>query len=92
MARPSANGSANGSASGEKLTANAEPTSKKSMAGNKTDYRRWRMLDIKGRQTWHYLVDDEDVAEWPQTTADKYYLGLPTVRALQFEYSYAFFY
>lgn len=46
---------------------------------SKTDYSRWRLLDEKGRQTWHYLEDDEEVKKWPQTTADKYFLGLPTV-------------
>ncbi|CAG7969458.1 unnamed protein product [Penicillium nalgiovense] len=43
----------------------------------KTDYTRWRMLDEDGKHTWHYLDDDEAVAKWPQTLADKYYLGLP---------------
>lgn len=47
---------------------------------SRTDYSRWRMLDEKGRQTWHYLDDDEKAKEWPQTTADKYFLGLSTVR------------
>jgi lanosterol synthase len=46
----------------------------------RTDYSRWRLLDERGRQTWHYLEDDEDGEEWPQSTADKYFLGLPTVR------------
>lgn len=45
----------------------------------KTDYTRWRMLDEDGKHTWHYLDDDEVVAKWPQTLADKYYLGLPLV-------------
>jgi lanosterol synthase len=37
------------------------------------------MLDEDGKHTWHYLDDDEAVAKWPQTLADKYYLGLPLV-------------
>lgn len=45
----------------------------------KTDLRRWRLLDEQGRQTWHYLRTDEEVKEWPQSTADKYFLGLPIV-------------
>ena len=45
----------------------------------RTDYSRWRLLDERGRQTWQYLEDDEDVAEWPQSTVDKYFLGLPIV-------------
>lgn len=45
----------------------------------KTDYTRWRLLDEDGRHTWHYLDDDEVARKWPQTLADKYYLGLPLV-------------
>jgi lanosterol synthase len=52
----------------------------------KTDMGRWRMLDERGRQTWHYLEDDEEAKKWPQSTADKWYLGLQTVRS-QFLYS-----
>ena len=47
-----------------------------------TDLRRWRLLDDRGRQTWHYLETDEEVKEWPQSTADKYFLGLPLVGTL----------
>ncbi|KAI9707584.1 MAG: Lanosterol synthase (Oxidosqualene--lanosterol cyclase) [Candelina mexicana] len=43
----------------------------------KTDYERWRLLDVKGRQTWHYLESDEELKEWPQSIADKYHLELP---------------
>lgn len=45
----------------------------------KTDYSRWRLLDESGRQTWHYLTDENEVKAWPQSIADKYHLGLPTV-------------
>jgi lanosterol synthase len=45
----------------------------------KTDYSRWRLLDERGRQTWQYLRTDEEVKKWPQSVADKYHLGLPTV-------------
>lgn len=45
----------------------------------RTDYSRWRLLDDRGRQTWEYLETDKAVREWPQSTADKYFLGLPTV-------------
>lgn len=51
----------------------------------KTDYSRWRLLDERGRQTWHYLEDDDDVRTWPQSIADKYHLGLPTVMLLIYE-------
>ncbi|EAQ86439.1 hypothetical protein CHGG_07692 [Chaetomium globosum CBS 148.51] len=43
----------------------------------RTDYSRWRMRDDQGRHTWRYLEDDEEAKNWPQTTADKYFLGLP---------------
>lgn len=45
----------------------------------KTDYSRWRLLDDRGRQTWHYLESEKENNEWPQSVADKYHLGLPTV-------------
>lgn len=45
----------------------------------KTDYARWRLLDDRGRQTWHYLESDEDNQKWPQSVAEKYFLGLPMV-------------
>ena len=51
-------------------------------ADEKTDYSRWRLLDDRGRQTWHYLKTDKEMKEWPQSAADKYFLGLPTVRNL----------
>ncbi|KAL2830617.1 terpenoid cyclases/protein prenyltransferase alpha-alpha toroid [Aspergillus cavernicola] len=41
------------------------------------DRSRWRLKNDNGRHTWHYLEDDEAVRLWPQTLADKYYLGLP---------------
>jgi hypothetical protein len=47
----------------------------------KTDYSRWRLLAESGRQTWHYLTEDAAVRKWPQSIADRYHLGLPTVRA-----------
>lgn len=46
----------------------------------KTDYSRWRLRDDDGRQTWHYLESDEENEKWPQSVADKYFLGLPTVK------------
>lgn len=55
------------------------PTSKRTKLRSRTDYSKWRLLDEKGRQTWHYLADDESAEKWPQSTADKYFLGLPTV-------------
>ena len=49
------------------------------LLNQKTDYSRWRLLDQQGRHTWHYLTTDEQMKAWPQTTADKYCLGLPSV-------------
>ena len=46
----------------------------------KTDIYRWRLLDEQGCQTWHYLESDEETKAWPQSIADKYFLGLPLVR------------
>lgn len=46
----------------------------------KTDFTRWRLRNDRGVQTWHYLQSDEEVQAWPMTTADKYFLGLETVR------------
>ncbi|KAI0906077.1 oxidosqualene:lanosterol cyclase [Ustulina deusta] len=43
-----------------------------------TDRTRWRLLDESGRLTWHYLEDDEAAEKWPQSTADRWYLGLDT--------------
>lgn len=45
----------------------------------KTDHTRWRLKNIRGVQTWHYLDNEEELKEWPMSTADKYYLGLDTV-------------
>ncbi|KAL9046562.1 MAG: hypothetical protein Q9214_000633, partial [Letrouitia sp. 1 TL-2023] len=44
----------------------------------KTDLARWRLLDERGRQTWHFMTTDDEARAWPQSTADKYFLGLPT--------------
>lgn len=45
-----------------------------------SDYTRWRLVvNDGGRHTWHYLESDEEIEAWPQTTVDKYWLGLETV-------------
>jgi lanosterol synthase len=46
---------------------------------SKTDYARWRLVNEAGRQTWRYLESDEEHEDWPQSIADKYHLGMPTV-------------
>lgn len=45
-----------------------------------TDLTRWRLKNVRGRQTWHYLQSAAEIKQWPQTVADKYFLGLDTVR------------
>lgn len=43
-----------------------------------TDYSRWRLLvNDLGRHTWHYLKSDEECEQWPQTSCDKFWLGMP---------------
>jgi hypothetical protein len=71
---PIANGRANGY---------AEKHTQDDVWPEKTDYSRWRLLDESGRQTWHYLTDDSEVKKWPQSVADKYHLGLPTVGSIE---------
>lgn len=93
--RKSAQNAVNGSAVNRTAESSARPTKKLNgysyhveLLDQKTDYSRWRLLDEQGRHTWHYLTTDEQVKAWPQTTADKYHLGLPTVRhhALQWKF------
>ena len=50
-----------------------------------TDLGRWRLKAERGRQTWHYLSTDKEVELWPQTYADKYYLGQSLVRKMLHE-------
>lgn len=53
---------------------------RKTANGNsKTDYTRWRLRDDRGCQTWHYLQSEEEVKAWPQSAADRYFLGMETV-------------
>jgi lanosterol synthase len=77
---PNGNGQVGGGKLEITLGSDVNGSVKKPKLSERTDYSRWRLLDEKGRHTWHYLEDDEAVKNWPQTTADKYFLGLPTVR------------
>jgi len=43
-----------------------------------TDRTRWRLRVDDGRQTWHYLSEEEHKAN-PQTDIEKYWLGLKLV-------------
>lgn len=47
-----------------------------------TELRRWRLRNVGGRQTWHYLESNEECEAWPQTLLDKHSLGLSTVSNL----------
>ncbi|EFX01703.1 lanosterol synthase [Grosmannia clavigera kw1407] len=55
----------------------ADPSKQRAQLPDTTDRRRWRLRDEAGCQTWHYLEDDEEAKKWPQSLADKYFLGLP---------------
>lgn len=43
-----------------------------------TDLSRWRLTNVEGRQTWHY-VEDQDAPDREQTMLEAYSLGLDTV-------------
>lgn len=78
--QPNGNGAATGKQPKKRVGADdLRSETKRPKLEDKTDRTRWRMQDEKGRHTWHYLEDDEALKEWPQSTADKYYLGLDTV-------------
>lgn len=63
----------------ERVGAETNGHAKRLRLPSTTDHSRWRMLDEEGRHTWHYLEDDDKIKDWPQSYADKWYLGLPTV-------------
>ena len=45
-----------------------------------TDYTRWRLeVSGDGRHIWRYLHTEEECEQWPQTSLDKYWLGMPLV-------------
>lgn len=59
-----------------------QPLSKQPRIEARTDHTRWRVKDDDSRHTWHYLADDKEAKEWPQSYAEKYYLNLPLVNPL----------
>lgn len=82
------NGTATGTPNGRstatkrKSESDLAPTeTKQSKVRENTDITRWRCLDEDGRLTWRYLEDDDAAEAWPQTYADKWYLGLDLVRS-----------
>lgn len=78
--RKAAQNAVNGAARSSAVSTNTKSNYHIELLDQKTDYSRWRLLDEQGRHTWHYLTTEEQVKAWPQTIADKYHLGLPTVR------------
>lgn len=78
------NGSSNGKkrggdANGRNNNHHLEYEAKRQKVAEPVDKTRWRMKADGGRHTWHYLEDDAAVDEWPQSYADKWYMGLPMV-------------
>jgi len=47
-----------------------------------TDPARWRLRVKEGRNTWHYLTTDAELAAWPQTLVEKHHLETVEVRAV----------
>ncbi|KAL5037723.1 hypothetical protein BDEG_25741 [Batrachochytrium dendrobatidis JEL423] len=43
---------------------------------NTADLLNWRLKVSHGAQTWHYLQTEQERNAWPQTTFDKYWLGI----------------
>ncbi len=81
---PHANGTTNGTA---KRGVNQKPLNGSvgvdqatALGDKKTDRMRWRLKDDRGCQTWHYLKTDEEIKAWPQSVADRWFLGMDTVR------------
>lgn len=69
------NGDGKGVSNGSNGTA-AKPA-KRLRLSDKTDKSRWRVRATADGFTWHYLDDAADENAWPQSAADKYFLGLP---------------
>ena len=51
------------------------------MTASTTDPTRWRLIVDEGVHQWRY-VSEADSARRVQSTAEKYFLGLPTVSEL----------
>lgn len=73
------NGAVNGSAkmNGANGTLNGASNGT-GVARKSTDRTRWRLHNDRGCHIWRYL-EEEEAKKWPQSTADKWYLGLDTV-------------
>ncbi|KAG6239360.1 hypothetical protein E4U24_006099 [Claviceps purpurea] len=42
----------------------------------KTDPTRWRLKDDDSRHSWLYLESEKEAKDWPQSYAEKYFVGL----------------
>lgn len=83
MAPPKTSGTANGYANGHTnghVNGFSNDAHAPHPSDDTTDRTRWRLEVGEGnRHVWHYLKSDEDSQKWPQSIADKYFVGLPTV-------------
>ena len=68
----------NGQANGK--NPNAFDVEEKISTKEATDINCWRLLDERGRQTWHYLDSPEKIKQWPQSIVDKHHISLPLIR------------
>lgn len=50
----------------------------------RTSFERLRLKDDDTRHRWVYLEDESALQAWPQSYADKYFLGLDLVYSLLF--------
>jgi lanosterol synthase len=41
-----------------------------------TELKNWRLRVENGRQTWHYIENELEQKNWPQTFVDKYWLNI----------------
>lgn len=74
------NGQVNGHANGHANTNGSAHKHSIDLSSETVDRSRWRLeVGQDSRHVWHYLKTDQQLKDWPQSTADKYYLGLPTV-------------
>lgn len=64
-----------------KSDATLEDSVKRPKIQDKTDKTRWRCHDDNGALTWRYLEDDDAAEKWPQSYAEKWYLGFDLVSA-----------
>jgi len=62
------------------VNGHAKPGTHSAITSNnpdQTDRTRWRLMGDKGEQRWTYLKTQQEVEAWPQSTVDRYHLGMP---------------